>query len=80
MLSDKIIHHQGLCQGDPISPLLFVLVMDCLGRIMDKAQSLEVLAPLGQQQIWHRASLYADDVMIFIKPARHDVHAVTQIL
>ena len=80
MLSDVIHHRKGLRQGDPLSPLLFVLVMDCLGRLMDKAQTDGVLAPLGQQQLRHRASIYADDVMIFIKPAEEDIQAVTQIL
>ncbi|CAM0949967.1 unnamed protein product [Alopecurus aequalis] len=80
VLSDKIFHMCGLRQGDPLSPLLFVLVIDCLARLMDKAQLDGILAPLCDQTLRHRTSIYADDVMIFVNPSVPDVMAPIKIL
>ena len=62
------------------STLLFVLVMDCLARIMDKAHRAKILSPLGPQQVKFKASLYADDVTVFLKPQLHDMDATSQIM
>lgn len=78
--TQQILHRKGLRQGDPLSPLLFVLVVDCLGRLMDKAQRNNILSPLGNQLVKHRASIYADDVIIFLKPEMHDFGVVTEVL
>ena len=75
----NFIRRKGLRQGEPLSPLLFVLVVDCLGRLMDLAQQQKVISPLGMT-IKHRASIYADDVIIFIKPLLLDFNVVSQIM
>ena len=61
---------QGIRQGDPLSPLLFVLVMEALSRLIDKSSGVgllscfsvggEVFAP---SKISHL--LFADDTLIF---------------
>ena len=43
---------------------------------MDLAQQKNVLSPLGKMAIKHRASIYADDVIIFIKPLLQDFNDV----
>ena len=62
----SISHQRGLCQGDPFSPMLFILVMDVLNSLFLKAEAEGLLSPL--QSTGQRLSLYADDVALFIRP------------
>jgi hypothetical protein len=67
-------------QGDPLSPMLFILAFDPLQRILDLASEHGVLTPLPLAAAKLRTSLYADDAAIFINPTRNDLQAVKQIL
>lgn len=75
-----ISHRRGLRQGDPLSPMLFILVMDVLGFLITKAENEGLLRPLATRTLHHRFSIYADDVVIFIQPTVRDISTVLDIL
>jgi hypothetical protein len=43
----------GLRQGDPLSLMLFILVMDMLGHVFSKAAEEEMLQPLARRVLPH---------------------------
>ena len=79
-LTDKFMHACGLRHGDSISPLLFVIAMETLTEIIIKAHELRVLENLNGCKPFQRLSLYADDVVLFIRPSRTDIAFVKEVL
>ena len=77
---DRIAHRRGLRQGDPISPMLFILIMDVLCHLIKKASEEELLQPLARRALQHRISVYADDVVIFLRPTTSDISITLDIL
>lgn len=63
---DEIRHHHGLRQGDPLSPMLFVMVMDILNHMFTKASLLGLLHPLANRNAEQRISLCEDDVALLL--------------
>jgi hypothetical protein len=76
----RIKHGRGLRQGDPLSPLIFILAIDPLQRILSKATELSAISKLRGRTTRLRTSMYADDAIIFINPTRGDVTAFADIL
>jgi hypothetical protein len=76
----SIRHRRGLGQGDPLSPMLFILVMDVLNLLITRATEAGLLQPLSSRPFKHRLSLYADDVVLFLRPATYDINTTTTIL
>ena len=73
-----ITHRRGLRQGDPLSPMLFILVMDVLNSLFLKAEAEDLLLPL--HSTGQRLSLYADDVALFIRSEEEDLQITKELL
>lgn len=78
--SRRICHARGLRQGDPLSPFLFIVVMEVLNALISAADRQAVLTPLPGDAIRYRASIYTDDLVIFLAPSARDFHCIRQIL
>jgi hypothetical protein len=68
-LGRRIINWSGLRQGDPLSPMLSIFVMDVLGYMFSKAAEEGLMQPLARWALQHRVSLYVDDVVLFLHPS-----------
>jgi len=76
---DTIFHHRSLRLGDPLSSMLFVLVMDVLNFLVNFATSMGMLQPLAIQQARHQVSFYADDTVIFFRQYNLDLITVRHL-
>jgi mannosylglycoprotein endo-beta-mannosidase len=77
---DAIQHGRGLRQGDPLSPLLFILAIDPLHRILQVATEKGLLNKLNGRVARFRVSMYADDAVLFLKPTSQDADNLKRIL
>lgn len=57
----------------------FVIVMEVLNSLNREADRRSVLSPLPGNVIQHRASLYADDLIVFTAPKTEDIQCLLQI-
>lgn len=60
--------------------MLFVMVMEAITALIKRADELQLFTPLGPGLIKQRASLYADDMAIFLKPEERDLELMRSLL
>lgn len=77
---EPFLHRRGLRQGDPLSPMLFLLAMEPLQKMIAMASADGLLTPLSHQATSLRTSLYADDAALFVNPIREEIAATQRIL
>jgi hypothetical protein len=70
----RICHTCGLRQDDPLSPMMFLLVMEVLNTLIRKADTWSLLQLLGVNSIPHRTNVYMDDMILFIHQSAPDLH------
>ena len=73
---------QGLRQGDPLSPLLFVLAADLLQSILNKAMHLSLLtSPLQVESCPDFPIVqYADDTLVLLQADAKQLHCLKELL
>ena len=72
---------RGLRQGDPLSPYLFVISMNCLSFMLNSAAAQEKIKYHSNCKSMKMTHLsFADDLLIFIDGSLHSVQQVLQVL
>lgn len=60
--------------------MLFILVMDVLNLLIQRASLERLLQPMSSRSLQHRISLYVDDVVMFLKHVASNVNLVLDII
>lgn len=80
--SRKVIPRRGLRQGDPLSPYLFILVLDVLSRLISDACGKDLLHGIHLADSAPPLSLlfFADNAILFTRDTQEDVYQLINIL
>jgi hypothetical protein len=64
----------------PLSPFLFILVIDSLQYILQRATKEGFLSHLRDRTARLQLSLYADDAAVFVNPVKEEVDTLMKIM
>jgi exonuclease III len=79
-LSPAYLAANGLRQGDPLSPYLFVIAMEGLSRMVERGVAAKVLAPLSKREVTVSHTMYADDLMFYLHATIPSAVGLKQLL
>jgi hypothetical protein len=65
--------------GDPLSPTLFLMVLEALNALIHWANAWSLLQPLGPRCIPYQASFYIDDLVLLVCPVPQGLHKLRTI-
>ena len=72
---------KGLRQGDSISPYLFILIMEVLSKLLEKAVDdgdIRLHPNCHEPRITHL--LFADDLLVFSDGSRHSISGIKNVI
>lgn len=79
-MGDQIQYKRGVHQGDPLSPYLFILVVDVLQRLIQQAQSNGLISHPLEVQGNTPTLQYADETLILLKGTVQQATVLREIL
>jgi len=79
--SNSFVGRRGLKQGDPLSPLLFIIAMECMSRLMQQAgdhPEFKYHPNCSKLKLTHL--IFADDLILFSKANPKTLTSMMQVL
>jgi len=75
----KFKHMVRLRQGDPLSPMLFILALEPLQHLLALEEASGNLSPIHTNMATLRISLFADDAAVFLNPVKEEIDVIKEV-